>query len=545
MTITAQSADGTLHQFPDGTDPAVVDRAMKDYASQGAAPVPAAPTMADYVRNVLNGFHQNLYTVPQSTVELGARGLDMTGLTNNAYKNIHQAFTDTNDSAARINGTPDPEHDPYFKGGQIAADILTTLPTAEMKLVSSLPQIAKAAPSIAKTAGRIADAAFQGGSAAALTSNSSDAPLADQVGLGMAGGAVLPVLGSGLKLGGNLAADALGVTTGAGSKAIKGAYNAGLAGGASADAFSGAISGKTPMLQVVADAKTALGNMKLARQAEYRSGMSSVAQDPEVLSFGPLDSAMSDASQIKTFKGQDLSKSTADVRTDLQNTIDAWKKLDPAQYHTPEGFDALKQQIGDIRDSQQYGTPQRAAADKVYSAVRNTIADQAPGYAKVMSGYSKASDAIDQIQSELSLKPNANPTTALRKLQSVMRDNANTGYGNRSDLANTLTDAGATTLLPQLSGQALNSMVPRGLAKYADLGVGAAAALAHPGTLAALPLASPRLVGMGAFGLGAGQRNIGTALNKLGIGLIPVPQNSVLNSIDGILATRQAGANAQ
>src|SRR5262249_47776048 len=32
-----QSADGVQHQFPDGTDPAVIDRAMKAYAARGSA----------------------------------------------------------------------------------------------------------------------------------------------------------------------------------------------------------------------------------------------------------------------------------------------------------------------------------------------------------------------------------------------------------------------------------------------------------------------------------------------------------------------------
>ena len=31
---TAQSADGVLHDFPDGTDPAVIDRVMKQYAQE-------------------------------------------------------------------------------------------------------------------------------------------------------------------------------------------------------------------------------------------------------------------------------------------------------------------------------------------------------------------------------------------------------------------------------------------------------------------------------------------------------------------------------
>lgn len=38
MSIRAQSADGKIHEFPDGTDPSVVDRAMRTYAQQSAAP---------------------------------------------------------------------------------------------------------------------------------------------------------------------------------------------------------------------------------------------------------------------------------------------------------------------------------------------------------------------------------------------------------------------------------------------------------------------------------------------------------------------------
>lgn len=43
--ITAQSADGVLHQFPDGTADDIVDRAMQDYVAQSApAAAPSGPT---------------------------------------------------------------------------------------------------------------------------------------------------------------------------------------------------------------------------------------------------------------------------------------------------------------------------------------------------------------------------------------------------------------------------------------------------------------------------------------------------------------------
>lgn len=44
MTITAQSADGVNHQFPDGTPSAVIDKVMKQYAASSKGPQTAMPT---------------------------------------------------------------------------------------------------------------------------------------------------------------------------------------------------------------------------------------------------------------------------------------------------------------------------------------------------------------------------------------------------------------------------------------------------------------------------------------------------------------------
>ena len=72
------------------------------------------------------------------------------------------------------------------------------------------------------------------------------------------------------------------------------------------------------------------------------------------------------------------------------------------------------------------------------------------------------------------------------------------------ELARALQQQGGQDLMPALAGQALSSFTPRGLAgQGAALGIGAGGALTvNPAALAALPLTSPRLVGMGAYGLG-------------------------------------------
>lgn len=67
MTITAQTPDGTLHQFPDGTDPSVIDSAMKQYVAQGAPPQQAQPS---------NSTQNSPQNVPRETFQNGSQNSD-------------------------------------------------------------------------------------------------------------------------------------------------------------------------------------------------------------------------------------------------------------------------------------------------------------------------------------------------------------------------------------------------------------------------------------------------------------------------------------
>jgi len=118
-----------------------------------------------------------------------------------------------------------------------------------------------------------------------------------------------------------------------------------------------------------------------------------------------------------------------------------------------------------------------------------------------MKNYENASNLIREIEKTLSLNPKASIDTALRKLQSVMRDNVNTNYGKRGDLVKLLQESGAKNLLNKLAGQSLKSGTPRGLARM----VGAVGGLATGGTsLAALGgLVNPMVLAPLAGGLAA------------------------------------------
>jgi hypothetical protein len=197
----------------------------------------------------------------------------------------------------------------------------------------------------------------------------------------------------------------------------------------------------------------------------------------------------------------------------MADDVAEWKQLDPAQFHTPEGFDALKRRIGGVLESLPFEEKTaRLAAGKVYSAVKGSIEKQAPGYSKVMADYTRASEQITEIERAFSLGGRASQDTAMRKLQSLSRNNVNTNYGNRLDLARSLESEGGVNLMPAISGQAMNSWTARGLGGQAEnLATLGLAAFHNPAAALALPLQSPKAVGASLYGLGraaGGTRNL-------------------------------------
>lgn len=302
----------------------------------------------------------------------------------------------------------------------------------------------------------------------------------------------------GAKLAGHIIGD-LGIHTGA--EPLKLAARAGYEGGDAAKSFQENLRGKVPVEGAVEEAQAALKNMKNERGSEYRSGMHDISKDKTVLSFSDVDNAVNNI--VKKFKNVSISKSTEDVQNKIRKIVEDWKELDPKEYHTPEGLDALKQAIGDVMANEEHGSPARLAAQKVYHAVRDTIVKQAPEYARIMKGYDEASEQIREIEKTLSLNPKASVDTALRKLQSILRDNVNTSYGRRKELAEFLVRSGAKNLMYKLAGQALQPTFARSIGRLgAQLGAEIALMRAGAGLLtggAALPFMSPRAMGEAAY----------------------------------------------
>lgn len=315
---------------------------------------------------------------------------------------------------------------------------------------------------------------------------------------------------------GNVTASLIGgLGTHTGAETIKQAFRSGREGGESAQMFKDNLRGNVPISDVLDSAKSNIDALGQAKSQAYRQGIAAVSNDKTVLNFSGIDKAVGDAFDAVTFKGKVKNTKAAQVQQEIADAIDQWKQLDPAEYHTPEGLDALKQQIGGIVDSIPF--EQKTAnmvGSKIYNAVKQEIVQQAPTYADTMKSYSDATEQIREIERALSLGKNASVDTAMRKLQSLTRNNVNTNYGNRLNLAKQLEQQGGQQIMPALAGQALSSLTPRGLggAVAGGLGLGAGAMGGIAAAIPALAIQSPRLVGEGAFAAGRGAK----ALDQVG-----------------------------
>jgi hypothetical protein len=326
-----------------------------------------------------------------------------------------------------------------------------------------------------------------------------------------------PVTAAGKAVGGvakvaePVVSNALGLSTGSGASSVRTAARAGAEGGKNAEAFQKAMRGNSSIEDTVALARSAVDQVRKDRSDAYKSGMAELSKDKTVMDFSPIEDAVDNAAKVGSFKGVTVEPKAAGIVSDMRKVVEDWKKLDPAEYHTPEGIDALKRTLGNFRDSAGPGTPERVAADRVYNAVRKQLVNQAPDYAKTMEAYSTASDKLKEVTKTLSLGEKATGDTAGRKLLSATRDNANTNYGQRVKLIDQLAEH-EPTLPYAIAGHAMNALAPQGIIGRGGL-VGMV--LSNPLGFLKAPAFSPRVVGEGAYYAGKAGGMAGNALNLM------------------------------
>jgi hypothetical protein len=336
-------------------------------------------------------------------------------------------------------------------------------------------------------------------------------------------------IGEGVKFVGRNVAEPIvsgtvGFTTGQGAQPVRQAARSGLEGDA---AYIENLRGQRPIENIADIAQSAIDQKHAEKMAEYQRDKANLnLGGPRMLDYAPIEQAMNDAeANIAKFQGATKDQDAIDTINAMRDKVAEWKNQPPQvvttpqgtylnfAHHTAEGFDALKQAIGDIMKKTEPGSRSGLVSGNLYNEIKNQIIKQDPRYGELMENYENRSNEINDIKQTFST--DGNKDTAIRKLQSVMRNNVNTNYGYRGQLMDELARY-EPSLPAAIAGQSMSTWTPRGLDKFvlknvlgqaavpaAGAAVGAKLGLAALAKgLPILALSSPRLMGEAAYKAG-------------------------------------------
>jgi hypothetical protein len=414
--------------------------------------------------------------------------------------------------------------------GEVAPYVMSPVKTGAPTLIEGMA--AKASPYIDKAIGVLPSFAQNMARGAALGTVSGVATpektglspeefasaKAQNIGIQSAIGGGAPILGETAKMLAGGLRKTLGMSTGAGEEAIGQAFKAGKEGN---QEFLRNIKGEVSTADILDQAKEALGNIRATRLAGYKEGIKTTMPAQEIvagkalptpmkrLDFEPITNKLDETIQslkveTPTTSKFKIGKEELSKVKELESIVGEWKK-DPT-LHTAEGLDALKQRLDALYPESPMQRQAQRAITSVRNAVKDTIVAQDKNYAKTMAAYEESISLEREIEKALSLGDKASADTAIRKLQSLTRNNANTNFGYRKELAEALKNQGGVDLMPALAGQALSSYTPRGLVGQGADVAALVYALSNPAAaLSMIPTAavtSPKLMGTAAYGAG-------------------------------------------
>lgn len=318
-------------------------------------------------------------------------------------------------------------------------------------------------------------------------------------------GGGIPVAGLGLKKAGELTADVLGLTSGAGGESIKRAYTAGKQ---NSQTFKQAMRGKTDAFKAVEEASEALKNMEYARGQAFASklpknGEIAISNKGVVQAY---DDAVKKISGVTSGVNDVATKQLSDVRQMLQN-------IDDLGGFTFNRANEMKQELDDM-----IGKMVQAKEKKVVSmlmpiknAIKDAMVEKVPEYGRALKEFSEATELIESIKSALSSK--SSPTTQLRALQSITRQSVAGAQGGKIQLGKILDEVSGGRLLDTVAGGQVSQWMPRDILR-GGAGVMSALKLDPRGIAGALAL-SPRAVGESAYLLGRLANQAGKATARI------------------------------
>lgn len=339
-------------------------------------------------------------------------------------------------------------------------------------------------------------------------------------GVGTAIGAGLPFVSA---LVGALAKRVTGVTSGVGKDVIQRALD-------NPDAVSEAAStyAKTPEAKqaLVDRAKAAISDFLHSRNISFGESIGSMKSAQPLMKQTVVDSFNGAVSKFKG-KVKDGVLSFGDTTLtsiDKKNLQDAWKLIKGWKDVTPQGFDSLRQAIGNVM--QDFSAANNPRANVVLGQVKKDLASyigsNVSGYTDALSKYGKESQLAQIINKELGTGGSARPSTQLSNVLKLFKKDK----AVMKKLVEVMGQKEANNFLNELSGAILSDWVPASqMRRFVEGGIGATTAATGlltgsggtiaPALAAGMAASSPRIVGKTATMIGsASRKGITTGLRR-------------------------------
>lgn len=399
-----------------------------------------------------------------------------------------------------------PQKKPDFSEAPLAGEIAS----GGLEFLGSLPTSAgiysgvKAFPFISKAALPVAGA-IEGGLTSGIKSDNIK-----EAGKGAIEGGLI---GSALKGASKIAGfvpEMLGLTSGAGSSAVKQAVEAGKRG--SKSFLESMRKGSQATNEIINLAENDYKQLGKKSYQQYKMAMDKIG-NIENIDFKPIKDTFNRV--VAEESGGKYYLVDNETKKVISRTSEMLKNFSKDTKKTIKDYDDLKQAIGKISVPLEAKNAQRVQGE-LYNAVKSEISRQAPIYNDIMKESAEGLEKLGELKKTFSLGRKSSGDTILRKLQSSSRNNVLTNYGRREELLKQLPHG--EELADRIAGQTLNTFVPRGIeAKTAALIGGGFRGLLDPSYWAYLASSSPRVVGELAYKAGQASKFAKPELGLAGI----------------------------
>lgn len=271
-----------------------------------------------------------------------------------------------------------------------------------------------------------------------------------------------------------------------------------------------AIRGKLKVEEFVPRMQVALDSASKEMHKIYAKDILPTSNDKTILSMKPILKEYADLSKMayrkmsggKFSKGEDATNNISNLRLKIKDFLQKSEGKPNAM-----DLDALKQVVYDVgMKPYKSGTLEYKIGSNLYNKIKQTIKDQAPDYANVMSNFTDSIEEIKNIQHITSIGKDKIPAKSYNKLYSLAKAKTEGRHGSSIRLVDKLSKYDPD-LLNDLSGIAGHEWGGRFTASGGGMAALASYLLSNPAiVIGGIASTSPRLAAETAYKIGSLKR---------------------------------------